>query len=841
MQVYQTSNGRGIYKTHASNCVVRLLLTTALCCASGLISVVANAQETQSLAVPRSGSASETKSFSFAIPAQSMDGALAAFSRITHLQTIAAGELTRNVRSPGVSGTMTTDVALTSLLTDTGLAARISGNTVIVRKASSAITLGPIRVLGHLSPELGGNLRGPISDSVARRLNPPTTIGSKDAVSLREIPQSVTVITQDEIQTRNMLTVDDVIQATPGMTVAVVNQNDTMYSARGFPLTAIQLDGVPTVIPAGGVGLAPDSLAMYDRVEILRGPAGLFNGFGGDGGVINLVRKRAPDNFQLSGLLSAGTYDNVRGLLDVGSPLNKSGTIRFRAVGFEQYQHEMQDTTWQHDQQFYSTLEADLAPGLTARAGVSYTDTDGRLMYGVPYVSSDYSFPHFSRSAYMGAPWNHYRNKRLGEFLELSQVFKNGWLAKLSYNHYDIKTDYLNGIVNLIDDQSTNTGEAYNYKYNQSEKQHALDFYLSGPFSLLGRKHRITIGANYMNQHTYYDEPLCNMNGGYDEYCDVSNVNIYDNSIFAPLSTFDNGPHSIGTINTQQVGLYGNLRLSITKRLTLLGGGRATWWHSRQMVPDDPNLNYWGSSNSNARLGPKFSPFAGVIYDISKNISAYASYTSIYKPQSGDYTVSGDLIRPIEGEQYEVGLKSEHFDGRLTASIALFRTTETNNAVQDPQHTSFYLSSGMVQSQGVEIQAHGQLAPGWTMLVGYTYDDLQRGKSNSSNDYSVGITPKHLFKLSTDYILPGRLKHWTVGASIYAQTKTYYYCCSTVYIHAPGYAIADARISYAFTPKISLGASVTNMFDQYYFSSVGGAVNTLGNPRKFLFTFRGAF
>lgn len=464
---------------------------------------------------------------SFDIPAQPLATALTSFGQQSGLQVSAQAPLLEGRTSSEVNGAVSPVQALSQLLTGSGLTFKVNGTTVSLEPApqasGGAISLGPVRVEGSddnsavVTVAMGGNLRGPSGDPVARRLNPQTTIGTKDPVSLREIPQSVTVITQDEIQTRNMLSVDDVIRSTPGMTVTIANPNDTAYSARGFPITAYQLDGVPTAIPAGGSAVAPDNLAMYDRVEILRGPAGLFNGFGGDGGVINLVRKRAPDTFQLSGLLSSGTYDNFRGQVDVGAPLNAEGTIRFRAVGSEQYQHQMQRTTWQHDQQGYATIEADLASGLTARAGIRYADTNGRLMYGIPYAADDNTFIHIPRSAFIGAPWNHYHNARLGEFAELSRQFGSGWTAKIAYNHFSLNTRYLFGIADLIFDKANHIGEFYDYAYNQKENQHDVDLYVSGPFSLFGRTHRITVGANYLNDQTRGDGFIYNADG-YDAF-----------------------------------------------------------------------------------------------------------------------------------------------------------------------------------------------------------------------------------------------------------------------------------------------------------------------------------
>ncbi|MDE1145818.1 MAG: TonB-dependent siderophore receptor [Azospirillaceae bacterium] len=782
----------------------------------------------------------------FDIPAQALATAVNAFGRQAGMQVTAEADVVADVQVPALSGDYQPADALNRLLAGTGVTWRQAGGTFVLMRAPQAsggvLQLGAVRVQGDSgTAPRGGNLRGPSGDPVARRLNPQTTIGSKDAVNQREIPQSVTVITQDEIQAQNMVTVDDVIRSTPGMLVTTVNPNDTTYVARGFPITAFQIDGVPTAIPAGGAGVAADNLAMYDRVEILRGPAGLFNGFGGDGGVINLVRKQAPDTLQASAVLSGGTYDTLRGQLDVGSPLNEAGTLRFRAVGSEQYQDLMQDTTWQRDRQAYGTLEADLTPTLTARAGISYSDTNGRLMYGIPYTQDD-TFASISRSAYLGADWNHFHNDRLGEFLELSQQFDSGWDIKASYEHHRLNTRYLDGIADLIYDAATSTGEMYDYKYNQTDNQHAVDVYASGPFTLFGRVHKITVGANYLHDYTQGDGFLYNTATGYDAYGSVYNINVYDNSLYAPVSGFNGGDQYQNATTTEQVGTYGNVRLSITDALTLVGGGRLTWWNSRNVVPDDAHLNAYGASNTDDHLGPKFSPIAGLIYDLDQTYTLYGSYTSIYKPQTGAYTVSGGLLRPIEGEQYEIGVKGEHFGGRLTTSIALFHTEETNNAVQDPTNQAFVLPSGKVRSQGVELQAHGQILPGWTMLVGYTYDDAERAADNSDNNFAVGLTPHHLFKLSTDYTLPGDLSAWSVGGTLHAESNSTWSCCSgATLLHKPGYATTDLRVSYAFTPKVSLSASVTNLFDRYYIDTAGGAENTLGDPRKVLFTLRAAY
>lgn len=126
--------------------MARLLLTTSLCCSVGIVASIGQAKAAATVSPTE-------QTFSFSIPAQSLDGALAAFSKITHVQTVAAGELTRSARSPGISGTMTPTAAMNVLLGGTSLSPRTSGNVIIVQKAAANITLGPVRVGGTLGKE----------------------------------------------------------------------------------------------------------------------------------------------------------------------------------------------------------------------------------------------------------------------------------------------------------------------------------------------------------------------------------------------------------------------------------------------------------------------------------------------------------------------------------------------------------------------------------------------------------------------------------------------------------------------------------------------------------------
>jgi len=816
------SSGRSLFLT--------LMITTAMI---GVPTLADHA-----FAQATSGSATK---ISFSIRSQPLGQALVQFSNATGVQLFFNADLARGISSQGAQGPLTRTEALSRILAGSGLSYKFTNaNTITIQKpaddSSAAVAVPGAIVLDTINVQGGGNYPG---DPYAGIINPAMTIGSKEPLSQREIPQSVSVIAQDQIKQQNLQTLDDAMRYAPGVTVNLINPADTAYYSRGFPIGTFQLDGVPTAIPAGGGGTIADNLAMYDRVEVLRGPAGLLNGFGGDGGVINLVRKYAPSQFQGAVEVSGGTYDTARAQFDIGGPLNAAGTVRGRLVALQSYQHLMQDTTWQRDQQFYGTLEADLTPTTTARVGASHTDTSGKLMYGLPGYS-DYTLLDIPRSTYLGADWNHLSNVRTNAFAEVEQRLGDDWKAKLSYNYLRIDTHYLNGIPGGPIDPITNIGNPYSYNYQSHDEQHAVDLYATGPFSLFNRVGQLTFGANYLQEYTHNTQYFINPATGLDEWGDYFTDVFTSNDLYS--NDFSGGAQNDNHTNTQQFGLYGNVRYKIAEPLTLVAGGRLTWWQAKITPNSNPYYNYFGTREADTKIGPKFSPILGIIYDIDNTYSVYGSYTSIFKPQNGFYTVGGTLIAPVEGEQYEVGVKGEYLDGKVNASIALFQIDESNRAFSDPRYPGFYIAQGKARSQGIELQVNGEILPGWMVSAGYTYQRVRDLDDSVTVGSPFSMTsPTHLFKLATNYQLPGEWDKWSVGAAAYATSSTAYSDGIGSW-KAPGYVTVDAHIDYKINENVTASVNATHIFNKKYYQSVAGAGgNYYGNPRTIMATLRTTF
>lgn len=817
---------RGQHKV--AHVMASLLLATTALGAGVIVATPAMAQDTRT----------------YDIQAGPLADVLNQYARQAGVELAYHAELTGSASSPGLKGSYGFAEGLSRILAGTGITYRQTGPRAFTLEPAptadaGTVQLGPVRVEGQNGQggetTLGGNLRGPSADPVAQRLNPATTIGSKVPVRSRELAQSVTVTTQDQIQQQNLLTLDEAMRYAPGINVLSSDNQRFQYYARGYPISTFQVDGSPVFNNpnmSGTASTAAPTLAMYDRIEIIHGSDGLFNGFGGPGGTINLVRKHGQSEFSVSALADAGTYNNYGGQLDVGGPLNSAGTIRARVVGSYQDQDLTQDTTWKKDRLAYGTIEADLTPTTLLRVGADYSTTQERSNWSGSFVRADGST--LPRSLFFGSPWNRQKFYTTEAFAELEQKLSADWALHLSadytYNKYQVVQAQCFGIVSASNTCSFGTTNKGGSEHNQS-----YDVNVSGPFSLFGGTHRITVGAFYLRA----DIPGLTMFGPSTNRLNMQTVNVFDVDFPKPTwsgTVADNVP-------TQEYqtryGTYGNIRISLAKGLTLIGGGNVLWYKDTVS-----QVGFGISSGSSLDFKAKVTPYAGVIYDISKNYSVYASYTSIFEP-SAFHDIDLHTLPPIQGKQYEAGVKAEYFDGRLNASVAVFQSDSTNRPLLDPNDPSgtSYIAAGRARSRGVEAMVSGEIAAGWTVQGGYTYNDakyLDTSQDSYSSAFNM-IAPKHLFKLWTNYQLPGQLRQWQIGAGVNASSKTWNACaaCTAGRLTQDAYFTADARVSYQATQHVSVGLNLTNMFDRHYYSSFSNIGSVFwGDPRKLLATVR---
>ncbi|WP_232067201.1 TonB-dependent siderophore receptor [Achromobacter xylosoxidans] len=640
-------------------------------------------------------------------------------------------------------------------------------------------------------------------------------------LTLRETPQSVTVVTRQRMDDQQLRTVHDVLTNSTGISANTLDYRSSYY-ARGFSIDSFQYDGIPTTFLNGASYL---DTAFYDRIEIVRGSTGLLTGAGNPSASINLVRKRPTREFQGEVTAAAGSWDNYRSTVDLSSPLDADGRVRGRVVGVVQNAHSFTEGAKSKNRAFYGILEADLTSRTTASIGYEQQDNDqyGMLWGGLPLFFSDGSQTNWTRSKTAAADWSHWGSDISTAFATIEHRFDNGWKARAVYNHGRSEDggDLLSpsGYVNR------DTGSmAFNaLSHRNQRRQNSVDVMASGPFDLFGRRHELVVGAMGSKIVT---------NGRSTGYVNTKvvmprvNFYEYDGHYFRP--DFDAlGYGTLSDSSIKQTGVYTAGRFSLADPLTLIIGGRIS------------NYSY-DSENSNTSLEEKhkFTPYVGVVYDINSTYSAYASYTGIFNPQT-QRDANGNILQPTVGNTAEIGLKGAWFDNRLNAAISVFDTRQDNVAQQDPDNrtpdgaTAYYAVNG-TKSQGFDIDVQGELAPGWNLFGGISHFTA----SDAAGERLNSVVPRTTARVFTTYRLPGDWSRLTVGAGVNWQSRMYRVATSPVGKVEAGqdpYALVSVMARYEVTDNATISLNVNNLFDKKYYSMVGFSNQLIyGAPRNVL-------
>jgi hypothetical protein len=297
-----------------------------------------------------SPAAEQQKTADYNIPAQDLSGALRQFAEASKLQLIYDARVTADKRSAGVMGTVTADAALSRILAGSGLTYSLSGSAVTISAAGEAVQtvpagarlLAPVRVQGDDtagSPVNGVN--GSRDVTATEGTNSYTSgaldLASKIPQSIKDTPQTVSVVTAQQIQDENLNDLSTALEQAPGITVVntsgVGSSQQTAFYSRGFQITTLQVDGGAPLDLTGAYGFSPVlDMSEYDSLQIIRGADGLFGGYGNPSGVVDLVRKKPLDHDQFTSDTQIGSWNTYRETADVTGPLTADKNLKGRLV-----------------------------------------------------------------------------------------------------------------------------------------------------------------------------------------------------------------------------------------------------------------------------------------------------------------------------------------------------------------------------------------------------------------------------------------------------------------------------------------------------------------------------
>lgn len=643
----------------------------------------------------------------------------------------------------------------------------------------------------------------------------PSSTTTRLNLTAKQTPQGVTEIKREQLDDFKLNSIRDVLTSTPGVNVQKVETDRTYFTARGFDITNFQYDGMGMPL-TNGLLVGDFDMAPYEQVDILHGANGLMTGNGNPSATVNFVRKRPTYEPQASVTVGAGSWDKRRVDLDVSGPLTDSSNVRGRLVYANETGNSYLDRYSREKNIFSGTLAFDLSERDTLTVGYEdqKTNANGASWGALPLVDSNGNAIHYSgRSSNIAQPWVYWDVHTIRTFAEWQHQFDNDWKSTVTLTGVEHRED--TEMFYILSSAASETGyQGLSSKYKDKNREVDGDVSFSGPISLGGREHQLTFGANVArtrNKET-------SLYGKDSYYVPVSLEDALHGSIPRTTDWDDVNAANTSNYTDRQKSLYAGARWSLTDDLHLITG-------ARMLSADSDGVSY--DAARDVRIHGKVTPYAGVVYDLTPQYALYASYTEIFNPQ---YSLNpqGQVLDPLEGKSYEAGIKGSLLDDRFDFSAAVFHTKQDNVASYagyDASLGGYLYNAQSFDSDGVELEASGELAPGLQVNGGYTYvyitdDDNSRGRR---------FIPRHQFNGSLTYQLPMAPKV-KVGGNLTWQSKIENDDLPAA--NQGAYALLGLMGKYDIDEHWSTQVNLNNLTDRKYLQSVRYAQSNFGDPRN---------
>ncbi|KZB65990.1 TonB-dependent siderophore receptor [Thalassospira povalilytica] len=752
--------------------------------------------------------------YAFDIPAQSLTSALAQFGVQTGLQVTVDGALARNVQASAVSGTMRADTALEALLRGTGLSYDITDDETVVIEAvntggaAQGEVLDPIRVEAN-----GAEASGPdvaITESfVASR----SRTASKTDTPILDDSSAVSVITQKEMETRNVQDIQQAVSYTAGVQAAEYG-SDYRYDyvrIRGFGQTSLSSyrDGLPIRI-YNFTNSRPEPYGLQ-QIDVLKGSTSSLFGLNGPGGLVNMTTKRPEDEAGGEVFTTFGE-NHLRGGGDVTGPVVEGSNWTYRLTGLWQDAERSQD--YSQDDRLY------IAPAFTykPKAGTevtlltSYSERDSGLGYGYPIGIET------SRDAFFGEPdFNNFDTEEtnIGYALSHQITDKLEFRQNARYTHVDLtyETIYLN--------DSTPLGNRNAFAIYGELDRFGIDNQLQYDTAIndtFDSKTLMGIDFNRDRNREFRRDGTASAIDPYNpSYCGLSCI------------TFTSSSDTEITQSTY--GAYLQEQLTIADDWIATVGGRFDYVQS-----DTDTIS---SGTTAERDDHKFTSRLGLTYKATNEVSIYGNYSESFQPVYSGLASRPDGVKPQEGTQYEIGVKyqPETFDALFTA--ALFDLTQ-ENVSQWNSSTSSYKQIGEINSRGLELEGKMSLDEQTNLTLAYTYLDAEiKDDITAANiGNSPANVPEHQASAWLDYTIPGQgwFGDLTLGGGMRYTGERARNDGNTETLG--GYTLFDAAVIYAVTDDVSLSVNATNLTDREYVSSNTFGSRYYGDGRTVLATLK---
>ncbi|MCQ8875535.1 TonB-dependent siderophore receptor [Mesorhizobium sp. LMG17149] len=694
--------------------------------------------------------------------------------------------------------------------------------------ASSALIAASFGVVGAgraqvVSPDDATQLETIVVTSKSDRLVGPdqtivaedTATGTKTDTPIVDVPASVSVVTQKELEARHVESLQQAVAYTSSVLTDEFG-NDDRYDyirIRGFDQTSLGTyrDGLTARIPAWFTASRLEPYGLQ-RVEVLKGSTSTLFGLNGPGGLVNAITKRPLDQKQGEIYTSYGDGTKEIGV-DFGGPIDPDGVWTYRLTGLAKDGDQGWD--YSNDDRLYIAPALTIKPeeGTSLTILTDYYKRDGTGARGTPAGGN------IDIGTFLGEPdFNRFNTEQVDLGYQFEHEFNENLTFRSNARYTHLSLDYAEVYGASLDPTADRTA----FSVDGLSNRYAFDNQLQYDTGWGGIDSKTLVGVDYANDNTR-ENILFGTAGPID----------IDNPTYCGLSCINLGPYVNWRVKQQAVGVYAQEQLTFDDRWIVTLGGRWDRVHTTADYPD--------SGTQDDDTASAFTKRAGLTYKFTPNLAVYANYSESFQPlvapSANGYAVSGSL-KPQEGRQYEAGIKykPDGFDGLFTAAV--FDLTQTNV----PTYVTPVVQQqiGKVGVRGIELEGKAAIAENLNLTLAYSYWDaeiLEDGIGGNAGNRPQRV-PRHLASAWVDYTLPeeGRRGDLTIGGGVRYIGQTYGDDANTTSIG--GYALVDAAISYKMTKDVTLALNATNLFDRKYLTTSYYGTEFCGDRLKIVGTLK---
>ncbi|MGP0916038.1 ferrichrome porin FhuA [Serratia sp. CY70267] len=658
-----------------------------------------------------------------------------------------------------------------------------------------------ITVVGGSNSAQQESAWGPVGTYVAKR----SATGTKTDTPIEKNPQSVSVVTREEMDMRQPDTVKSALAYAPG--VFASRGSSTTYDAvaiRGFPATNTTqyLDGLRLL----GDNYSEASIDPYflERAELLRGPVSVLYGKSNPGGLVSMVSKRPTTEPLREIQFKMGTDNLFQTGFDFSDALDDQGIYSYRLTGLAKDSDTQQNMSkekryaiapsfsWRPDDKTNFTLLANIQNdpytgyyGWLPKQGTLIPLPDGSKL--------PTDFNEGEASNYMAR-----KQRMIGYSFE--HAFNDTWAVRQNLRYMQVDTD-MKSIYGFGLSSPTTINRAY-VQSKEHLNNFAVDTQAQAKVKTGDIDHTLLFGVDYSRMRNDINSDYGSTDGlsmTQPQYGnDVVNINF---------------PYKY--LNRQeQTGLYLQEQGEWNQWLLTLGG-RYDW---AKTSANNRVLGY-----TNERSDGQFTWRGGLNYLFDNGVTPYFSYSESFEPTL-DTSINGQTFKPSIGKQYEAGVKYVPKDRPIVLTGALYQLTKNNNLTPDPDNAQFSVQSGEIRSRGVELEAKAALNANVNLIASYTYTDAKYTKDNTYQGKPTVEVPKHMASLWADYTFhETAVSGLTLGSGVrYVGSSSSFNSDNTTF-KVPDYTLVDATIKYDLArfglPGSSVGVNINNLFDKTYVSS----------------------